>query len=187
LTWVRHRVLPLVHVALAHLQPGVQTGNVRGRGRRELRGEFGDAIRSREPPQRGIVVGDILKETPTEAVQLDQYHTAIRRRLAPQELSRQGHRAWTTEQRRDAGRNGGEAIAVIGGSDERGIERKHGAWRREGDNYRLPKGRNETEARGYGYSFNKCARSAAMASPSVPKGQTNFTRPSRSNTLIVAV
>ena len=119
-------VLPLVHAALPDLQPGVQTGDVRGRGRGELRRELCHGARSRETTQGRIVVRHLLEKAPTEAVQQDQYHAAISRRLAPEERFRQCHAPRPAEQRRDAGRNGCEAVAVIRRANERGIECEHG-------------------------------------------------------------
>ena len=128
MTWVWHRVLPLVDAALPDLQPGVEAGDVRGRGGGELRRELRHAARSRETTQGRIVVRHLLKEAPAEAVQQDQHDGAEGTRPSRKESVRQRGNARRAEQRPDAGRQSGEAVLVVGWTHERGIECEHGLF-----------------------------------------------------------
>ena len=121
-------VLPLVHAALPDLQPGVQTGDVRGRGGGKLRRELCHAARSRETTQGRIIVRHLLEEAPAEAVQQDQHDGAEGARPARKESVRQRGNAGRAEQRPDAGRHGGEAVLIVGWTNERGIECEHGLF-----------------------------------------------------------
>ena len=99
-----------------------------GRGRGELRRELRHAARSRETAQGRIIVRNLLEKTPAEAVQQDQHHGTEGARPARKESVRQRGDARRSEQRPDAGRHGGEAILIVGWTNERGIECEHGLF-----------------------------------------------------------
>jgi hypothetical protein len=102
--WLVH--VPLDQTVLAHRQPGVERGDVRRRGGRELRGEFGKL------PARGLeflekwLVLEFLEETPAEAIGEEQDHRV--------HLSGR-------EQVTDAERDGGKSAGVVAGFDEVGM------------------------------------------------------------------
>ena len=112
-------VLPLVDAALPDLQPGVQTGDVRGRRGGKLRRELCHAARGRETTQGRIIVRHLLEKPPAEAVQQDQHHGAEGARPARKESVRQRGNTRRAEQRPDAGRQGGEAVLIVGWTNER--------------------------------------------------------------------
>jgi len=101
---------------------------VGGRGGGKLRRELCHAARSRETAQGGVIVRNLLEEAPAEAVQQDQHDGTEGARPARKESVRQRGNARRAEQRPDAGRQGGEAILIVGWTNERGVECEHGLF-----------------------------------------------------------